>query len=275
MSLLRFTERKKCKGFTLAALLIEKLWFLKCAVVAALFSINLSSIANMRRAVSLIRTARAIAPLIEQQFSMASCQIENLYQTLPASVSNAVHHNRAFANKSLFNIQRAEMSTAAPSPPSPPIPTDVIEINSPQTFNSAVALSNSIPVILQAHAQWCAPCKKLAPVLAQQVAAQSGKIALASMDIDVPALAPLVQQLQITSVPTLIMLYGGRAVDIKQGAPPPAELQKWILKSIELAEAVAGAAGAPRDGNAQPDGPVADPKTLVKDGFIAARSPGA
>lgn len=216
----------------------------------------------MRRASLLARSA---ANLLDH---FGSRWQTNVTCALPAAVRALENQDTSFKNKSHSNIQRARFTTA---PPSSFQPSDILEVTNAETFNSAVALSNTIPVILDAYAQWCGPCKQLDPVLKKTVAEQGGKIALAKMDIDTPALAPLVQQLQINSVPTLILLFGGRAVGIKQGAPPPAELKKWIAEAIDLAEAVSGAAGT----KSQPEAEVADPKTLVQEGFDAARSPGA
>lgn len=171
-------------------------------------------------------------------------------------------------------IRSLTSSTPPPASPSPPS-TSFLEITDAQSFNSAVALSNTVPVILDAYAQWCGPCKQLDPVLRQAITDQGGKIALAKLDIDVPAVAPLVQQLQIASVPTLILLFGGRAVDIKQGAPSPPELKEWVSKAIELAEAVKKAAGAKHEEEKEGEGGVStvDPKILIEGAFTEARSP--
>ncbi|KAL4552742.1 hypothetical protein Ndes2526B_g02654 [Nannochloris sp. 'desiccata'] len=171
-------------------------------------------------------------------------------------------------------IRSLTSSTPPPASPSPPS-TSFLEITDAQSFNSAVALSNTVPVILDAYAQWCGPCKQLDPVLRQAITDQGGKIALAKLDIDVPAVAPLVQQLQIASVPTLILLFGGRAVDIKQGAPSPPELKEWVSKAIELAEAVKKAAGAKQEEEKEGEGGVStvDPKILIEGAFTEARSP--
>lgn len=167
----------------------------------------------------------------------------------------------------------SEVGSKAPGGPPPP---DVYEITDAASFNAAVAASATRPVILDAYAQWCAPCKQLDPVLRREVAARGGRVALARLDIDAPPLAPLVAQLQVTSVPTLIMMYGGRAVDIKPGAPAPAELAAWIDRGEELAAAVAGAAGVDAvQGEGQGGGAAANPKDLIEQGFAAARAPGA
>jgi len=172
-------------------------------------------------------------------------------------------------------IRSLTTSNPSPTPPSTP-PSSSLEITDAQSFNSVVSLSNTVPVVLDAYAQWCGPCKQLDPVLKQEITAHGGKIALAKLDIDLPAVAPLAQQLQIASVPTLILLFGGRAVDIKQGAPSPPELKEWIAKAIELAEAVKKAAGAKEQQQQQQDEvggtSAVDPKVLVERAFTEARS---
>ena len=102
--------------------------------------------------------------------------------------------------------------------------------------------------------------------------ALQGKIALAKLDIDNPTLAPLVQNLQISSVPTLFILFGGRVIDVKQGALSPTELSQWITKAIQLSESVAQAAGAKVTTNVPDDGMVEDPPTTVEQAFVTLRS---
>lgn len=160
---------------------------------------------------------------------------------------------------------RSFASASVPTQTSQP-PTHK-EISVPQDFTEIVTLSKSVPVIIDAYAVWCGPCKQLDPVLKKAVEKQRGKIMLAKMDIDSPSLAPLMQQLQIASVPTLFLLIGGRIVDVKTGVPPPSELNEWISKAVQLAQAVQQAAMGKQS---ESEGGT-DPKEMVRQGFEAMK----
>ena len=192
--------------------------------------------------------------LVHQNDSISNCATPNA----PSCVNKAFSQARSFASGN-------GMPTATSNPP----PPTHKEISAPQDFAQLVTLSKSIPIIIDAYAVWCGPCKQLDPVLCKAVEKQQGKIVLAKMDIDSPSLAPLTQQLQITSVPTLFLLIGGRIVDIKTGVPPPSELDEWINKAIQLAQAVQQAAmGTQRESDVGGGG---DPKEAVRQGFEAIK----
>lgn len=184
--------------------------------------------------------------------------------------------NRADAAPAAGIAQRfVRFSSQAPPSTSPPPRDTTLEVSTVDTFTSIVSLSQTTPVILDAYATWCAPCKQLDPVLKKMVADHAGKIILAKMDIDNPALAALVQQLRISSVPTLFMILGGRIVDIKQGVPPQSELKEWISKAVQVSIEAAGAGGNGARKETAPAAQQQDPKACIKEGFYAARSPGA
>lgn len=109
-----------------------------------------------------------------------------------------------------------------------------IEITSPESFQSVINLSLKTPVIIDAYATWCGPCKMLDPVLKAAVAKQEGNVVLGKMDIDSQALGAVVNALRITSVPTLFMMVGGRVADVRQGVMQPREIDEWISKAVEL-----------------------------------------
>ena len=171
-----------------------------------------------------------------------------------------------------FSTQPSALGTPPPPPPLPLTPT--LEIRTMPDFQSIIAVSNRTPVVLDAYATWCGPCKQLDPVLKKLVADHGGKVVLAKMDIELPELAPMVQQLVITSVPTLFMIMGGRIVDAKNGVPPQSELKEWISKAAQVAGEAAAAQGGPAPPGAPAD-PSIDPKLLLKEGFTALEAPGA
>ena len=87
-------------------------------------------------------------------------------------------------------------------------------------------MSSPVPVILQATATWCEPCKTLTPKLEAIARAARGAIRLAKMDVDVAQ--QLAAQLKIKSVPTLFGIVGGRAVTSHVGAPTDEQLRGFL-----------------------------------------------
>ena len=96
-------------------------------------------------------------------------------------------------------------------------------------FESDV-LKSDTPVVVDFWAEWCGPCKAIAPSL-EEISDEMGdkvKIAKVNMD-DNPDLAA---QFGVRSIPTLLMFKGGEPVDIKVGAAPKNQLSDWISNEI-------------------------------------------
>lgn len=75
-------------------------------------------------------------------------------------------------------------------------------------------------------AEWCAPCKMLAPVLDELVRESDGKITLAKVNVDEnPGLAA---RYGIRSIPTVLFIMGGKLLDQVIGAVPKAQLKKKL-----------------------------------------------
>ena len=93
------------------------------------------------------------------------------------------------------------------------------------TFDRVVGGSDA-PVLVDFYADWCGPCKIMAPVLDAVAQARAGSVLVAKLDTDRnPAVA---RRFQIASIPTLILFRGGREVARELGAIPRPRLEALI-----------------------------------------------
>jgi thioredoxin 1 len=75
-------------------------------------------------------------------------------------------------------------------------------------------------------AEWCAPCRAIAPMLEELARDSAGKVTLAKVNIDDhPALAA---RYAIRSIPTVLFVRGGKVLDQVVGAVPKAQLKKKL-----------------------------------------------
>jgi thioredoxin 1 len=105
-------------------------------------------------------------------------------------------------------------------------------IVSDQDFEQSV-LNSTLPVIVEFTADWCPPCRALAPIYAQLSDAYNGKLRFAKMDTDQNSLVPAQQMIQ--GVPTLVLFANGMPAGRVVG-PHPSRLQQNIENL--LAEAI-------------------------------------
>ena len=132
----------------------------------------------------------------------------------------------------------------AGAPPSPegaqlPFVVDVDGAN----FEQVMVQSFGVPTIIDCHADWCGPCKQLAPILEDVVRRAGGRLRLAKLDID--ANKELAAQLRVQSVPTVYGVAGGKIVDQFVGLPAQEQFQGFIDKLMQAAAATANATPPP------------------------------
>ena len=87
----------------------------------------------------------------------------------------------------------------------------------------AEVLSSEKPVLLDFWAEWCTPCRMIAPSVEQLAVAYAGKLKVGTVDVD--AQAELATQYGIISIPTLLVFKGGELVRQKTGAVPKHEIE--------------------------------------------------
>jgi putative thioredoxin len=137
-------------------------------------------------------------------------------------------------------------------------PASVVKDTTTQTFvKDVIEESRRQPVLVDFWAEWCGPCKQLAPVLEKVVRAAKGKVKLVKMDIDKHPSIP--GQLGVQSIPAVFAFVNGQPVDGFLGALPESQVtafveritrdriggaEKDLLKAADAALAKADAAGA-------------------------------
>ena len=85
---------------------------------------------------------------------------------------------------------------------------------------------NPQPVLLDLWAEWCGPCHTLTPTIEQLSAELSGRVTVAKLNIDEnPGTAG---RFRVQSIPTLLLLRGGREVDRLVGVQPKQEILRHI-----------------------------------------------
>ena len=98
-----------------------------------------------------------------------------------------------------------------------------------QDFKTDV-LDSKQPVLVDFWAEWCGPCKAIAPSLEELSMEMANKIKIVKINVDEnPSIS---QSYSIRSIPALMIFKNGEKISEKMGALPKSALQSWVNETI-------------------------------------------
>ena len=100
---------------------------------------------------------------------------------------------------------------------------------SDETFEEHVTRAGGV-VLVDFWAEWCGPCKMIAPILEEVAQEFDGKITVVKVNIDENPTSP--QRFQVRGIPTLILFKGGEVCATKVGALTKSQLEQFINENL-------------------------------------------
>ena len=96
-------------------------------------------------------------------------------------------------------------------------------------FESEV-INSKLPVKIDFWAEWCGPCRMLAPILDQLSEEMNDKVKIVKMNIDENPETP--SKFGVRGIPTMLLFKEGKQIATKVGVQPKNALQEWINSSL-------------------------------------------
>jgi thioredoxin 1 len=86
------------------------------------------------------------------------------------------------------------------------------------------------PVLVDFWAEWCGPCRQIAPALEELAGEMQGRVTVAKLNIDENPVTPT--KYNVRGIPTLILFKNGQVAATKIGAMPKSALYQWVESVI-------------------------------------------
>ena len=106
----------------------------------------------------------------------------------------------------------------------------MIDITTENFETEVIRASSSVPVLVDFWAPWCGPCRSLGPILEKLETAYEGRFVLAKINSDEQQ--ELAGAFGIRSIPTCVLMMGGKPVDGFMGALPEGKLREFLDKHL-------------------------------------------
>ncbi|WP_264391568.1 thioredoxin [Porphyrobacter sp. ULC335] len=103
-------------------------------------------------------------------------------------------------------------------------------INVTDTSFQADVLDSDTPVLVDFWADWCGPCKMIAPALEEISEELAGQVKIAK--IDIMENTDIAAQMGVQSIPLMVLFKNGEAVARKLGAAPKGQLKAWLESEL-------------------------------------------
>ncbi len=97
-----------------------------------------------------------------------------------------------------------------------------------ETFERDV-LQAGQPVLVDFWAEWCGPCKQIAPVLDQIAEELAGRVTIAKLNIEDSPMTP--GRYGVRGIPTMMLFKDGQMSAMKVGAMPKAKILEWLTET--------------------------------------------